>query len=146
MELYSDFLRKLEEIYQSKVLKLSVVKREYTRFGFNHTDENKFGQLEGYFWNLGFHQEDFIDRDREKLQFIYRIPPLEEIDELYRRKIGAILQEELGFERDSSSEVHQLLESSIRRLIYSHTNKEAFEIPLHVYLRRRDCSLKQVLE
>lgn len=122
-----------------------MVKREYTRFGFNHTDENKFGQLEAYLWNLGFNQEEFVDRNREKLQFVYRIPPLEEIDELYRRKIGTILQEELDICKDSSQEGQQLLESSIRRLIYSHTNKEAFEIPLHVYLRRRDGSLKQVL-
>lgn len=95
---------------------------------------------------MGFHQEEFADKNREKLQFIYRIPPLEEIDELYRRKIGAILQEELDVGRDSNQEAQQLLESSIRRLIYSHTSKESFEIPLHVYLRRRDCSLKQVLE
>jgi hypothetical protein len=50
LELYTGFLRCLEKIYGQPAMKLSLVRHEYTRFGFNHTDENKFGQLEGCLW------------------------------------------------------------------------------------------------
>lgn len=114
---------KIEEIYQESFLKLALVKKEYTRFGFNHTDENKFGQLEGCFWDLGFHQEDIVDRNREKHQYVYRIPAVEEMDKLYYHKILSILKEEIDLNNIGKDDYQQILESSIRRLIYSHTSK-----------------------
>jgi hypothetical protein len=36
----------------------------------------------------------------EKHQYIYRIPPLEEMEQAYKAKIQAILQEEIDSSRD----------------------------------------------
>jgi hypothetical protein len=61
---------------------MSFVKQEYQKFGFNHTDENKFGQFESALWDLNYHIEEYYENNKKKV-CIYEIPPEEELDALY---------------------------------------------------------------
>ena len=49
-EVYKDFLDRIREQYLIEIMPLAFIKEEYQKFGFNHTDQNKFGQLESCLW------------------------------------------------------------------------------------------------
>jgi len=38
-----------------RVLAVRAVREAYQNFGFNHTDENKFGQLVSGLWEMGYY-------------------------------------------------------------------------------------------
>ena len=76
LELYRDFLAKVSEEYDLQVIPVSLVKEEYHKVGFNHTDENKFGQLEGAYWDLGYYPLDTLSPLKEKVHCISKVPPL----------------------------------------------------------------------
>jgi hypothetical protein len=50
------------------------VQKQYYKCGFNHSDENKFGQVEGILWDIGYHLEDVVE-NKKKVSCIYEIPP-----------------------------------------------------------------------
>jgi hypothetical protein len=64
-------------------LPVNFVKNEYQKFGFNHTDENKFGQLEGYFWDLGYYTFDEFSELNKKQQFITKVPEIEVMNKYF---------------------------------------------------------------
>ena len=140
--LFTDFMDYLEEeLPAGHILTLEELKRYYTGAGFNHTNENKFQHLEGLLWKIGYFVEDTHVKDpqtleKKKVSYVLRLPALQELDQFYRKQIGECLEGEL----EKLGEDEQVLESALRRTLYSLHEKNT--IPLHIYLRAKGKTLQ----
>jgi hypothetical protein len=124
------------------VLPLAFVKEEHQKFGFNHTDESKFGQLEACLWELSYYPRNHL---KEKVSCIAPVPSLPLMDKHFSQLLLHLLQSELG-PTAAQLQQGQILESSLRRLVYSNTEANEGQAPLHVYLRKKGRNFREVLE
>ena len=77
--------------------RMSFLEKEYNNAGFNHTDQNKFPQLSNKLWDFGFHTEDVVNQlTNKKVSIVYRIPPLEVLENHYSKLVGEAIGSELA--------------------------------------------------
>jgi hypothetical protein len=96
-ELYSDFMQRIQFLTGQKHFKKSFIEQQYNGAGFNHSEENKFGQFEGSLFDIGYVVEELkLEGEKgPKASYVYRIPPVEELNVYFGKHINAILEEEV---------------------------------------------------